>query len=598
MAAIESTFQGLAAGVRDVQGRLSAGASAALGAVLRPLVDALAVWSGPIVARVQAMSDTVNGVISSVWDNLAVPALNFLEGVGGAAWQAFNDLVTWVWDVSEPLRRTAETAWNWLLRQFNLAWDSTAGIRATLAEYAAEAWASFLEAIEPIKTPLMIAGGILLLLSPLGPIVVLTQVVPPLWEKLVWLWNSWNTEDILVWARDMLRESILPGIIGTVSGIAGAFADGAAWLAGVVGTLGTALSGVFGAFGGNRCLRAATTYLEGVSAQFRRLAAWASSGFAGLAPALSAVLQALVAIFQPILDFLVRLAMVALNPGMLPFALAAAIWLLCPRDLKPPVINFVYDLLIAFLDGLPSLLLGLGALGPVMKAAMLGYLRHMRGGPGVTDEVRIDVSNKVAGIIAGGGLEFMAGFALGLLHGLIDGIIDPFRLLWLLAKVLIMAAQAIGRVLAPYLEANVPGYAGAIEAGGGRLATPSQAGGPRGPPAPAPAPEPGAEPSDADIAAALSPGTIAEFSGAGAELVPDEAALEGQAREEIGGTGSTVEGLAGLLGGVWDAILAGAAGLGAAIAGALIEWILQPDFEVGRQLGFAAGFILLQALVI
>ena len=261
----------------------------------------------------------------------------------------------------------------------------------------------------------MVAGGILVLLSPLGPIVVLTEVIPPLWEKITWLWNNWNSEDILVRAQEVLREDILPGIIGAVSGVAGALAGASAWLAGLVTRLSTALTGVLGAFGGIRCLAAVTTYLEGASAQFERLAAWANSEFEGLGPALQAVLEALVAILRPILDFLVRLAMVASVPaccrsssrprsgGCVPTGQAAGH-------------HFVLDLLIAFVEAMPELL-SRSVRCRDRQGRRLGFLRHLRERTRGYDETRIAVSNKVASLAGGGGLEFMAGFAFGLLHG-------------------------------------------------------------------------------------------------------------------------------------------------------------------------------------
>ena len=57
-------------------------------------------------------------------------------------------------------------------------------------------------------------------------------------------------------------------------------------------------------------------------------------------------------------------------------------------------------------------------------------------------------------------------------------------------------------------------------------------------------------------------------------------------------------GLADLLADAWAFILAGAEQLGAMIAGALLKFIMQPDFQLGRSLGFVAGFLLLQGLII
>ena len=609
MGSIEKTFRGLADGVGVLKLALGAAASEALGTLLEPLVNGLQAWSGPIVGTIREVGALINGLFSGLWTNLAVPALDFLGKVGGAVWDAFKGLVDRVWGLAKMIRDSYATAWEWLCEEFGIDWSSDSGVLATLTEYANKAWNGFLEAIEPIRRPLEIAGGVLLLLSPLGPIIVLSQVIPPLWEKVTFLWNNWNSEDILVRAREVLTKDVLPGIFGAIGGVATAMAGAAAWLGGMVAELSTAMTGVLGAFGASRCLRAVTTYFEGVSAQFARLGKWASSGFEGLAPAITAVLDALAAILRPIFEFLLRLGMLAINPGMLPVILGASIWLLCPDRLKPPVIAFVYDLLIAFIEAFPELLLMLGPLASIIKAAILGYLRHLRGGKDVTDQMRIDVSNKVANLASGGGIDFIAGFGIGLLEGLIDGIIDPFRLIFLLGQVLVTTGNAIGQALAPLALQAIPGYEEPVLRRIDRepSTTPSVPGTPgaaRGPPASPLAsyePEPilqSVEPTDADVAASLGPQTVSEFPATDPEGPIDaEAGLE-QARAATQSRGATVSGLGDLLGDAWDAILAGAASIGAAIAGGMLRFILLPDFQFGRKLGFVGGFVLFQALVI
>jgi hypothetical protein len=207
---------------------LGQGATSAMGAVLRPLVEALEIYGDPIIQGLSDAADTADGIFSSLWENVGVPVLDFLESVGGAVWEGFTEMVTWLEEITGPLRSAAAEAWDWLSAQFDLAWDSTGGIREWLADQASELWDSFLETIEPIRGPVMTVAGVLVLLSPLGPIIILTQVIPPLWEKIVWLWNNWNTDDILVRAREILANDILPGVIGLVSGVASAISGATA----------------------------------------------------------------------------------------------------------------------------------------------------------------------------------------------------------------------------------------------------------------------------------------------------------------------------------------------------------------------------------
>ncbi len=639
MAAIETAFTSLTENVQGIQTKLGSAASSALGTLLEPLVESLKVWGGPLVEGVTAVSDTINSIFSGLWDHVAVPVLDFLEDVGGTVWQGFSGLVTWAWDLIEPIRRRARYAWDWLADQFDLAWDSSSGVREWLADKASDAWEAFLEVIEPIKTPLMMAGGILLLLSPLGPIIILTQVLPPLWEKITWLWNNWNTDDILVRAQEILREEILPGIINFAAQAADFIAAAASWLATMVVSFSQALRPLLEFFGASECLTAVQRIVNGIADQFQRLAEWAQGGFSGLVGAMRAIFNALVAIFQPILDFLLRLLIVAANPPMLPIAIAATIWLFIPVGLKSPVINFILDLMIAFISGFPAFLTGLGPLASVLKAGVLGFLRRLRSEE-TPDNTKITASNKMANMAAGGGIEFIAGFAWGLLRGLIDGILDPFRLLFLIFKILFAVARVIGNLLAPLMVQNVPGLALGLTQVQESLAIPqagadTEAASPQGetaaetsagaesessaasPGAPVGARAPprgqsalttisqvsestpveGVPVGDAEITAAISPDTVASIVEGNAAVVSADTDLDTEMRSEVENEGATVGGLAQLLGDAWDWIISGAESLGARAAGAFMSFITQPDFQLGNQLGFVAGIILMELLI-
>lgn len=661
VSALEETFASAQGSVEGVIGAIRGGASSALGALMQPVVEALDQYGPGIIEAITGASDSVNGFFDGLWESIGAPAMDFLEEAGGAVWQEISDTIDWLWEATSDVRDAASDAWDWVMSQFEIAWDSTAGIREWLEAKAIEAWDSMKEALGPLEGPLTTLAGVLLILSPLGPIVIATQVIPPLWEKLTWLWNNWNTNDILVWAQDILRDDILPGIIGLVSGVASSIATAAAWISSATVGVAEAFGVVVSAFGTNTCLATVTRVLTAVSSQFERLAAWAEGGFTGLADAVANVFSSLVAILQPILDFLIRLLIVALNPPMLPIAIVGLIWMLIPDELKPPVINFVLDLIIAFLRGFPAFLTGLGALASILKAGFLGFLEAVRGHD---DQRKIDASNKVANLMAGGGVQFIAGVAVGILEGLLDGILDPFRLIWMLIQFLARLCRSLGDYLAPLVFETSPSLGAAVGGVNGMVRAsipahppahappPTTASGPAShaaspaPPAGAivsPATAAGTAPdrttagsavgptssapptggstasssatatpedvamaeimaagptaSDADIVAALPPGIAGELAGSAGEL--DAASTEGEAsaESEVSSEGGSVGGLSNLLGGIWTAIIDGAHGLGASAANALIEFIMLPDYQLGNKLGYVAGLILLEVLI-
>ncbi|WP_426852747.1 polymorphic toxin type 5 domain-containing protein [Citricoccus zhacaiensis] len=672
MSGIEMFFRSLTADVEEAYGALGTVASAAVGALLRPALRVVDVFGDDIVGLIQGLSDAVSGVFTSLWDNIAQPVLQVLGAVGSIVWEVFTGIVSWIWRITAPIRKLAEFAWEWLLEQFGLAWDSTASVREWLTEKAAAAWDVFLRLIEPIREPLMAVGAVLLMLSPLGPIVILTQVLPPVWDKLKWLAANWQDTEVVVRARELLANDVLPFLVGAVEGLKQIMTTASAWLAGFIVTVARGMQVVISVFSWSPCLKSVTTVLDHVADQFDRLGQWADCGFAGLGTAVGALFETIWTIFQPIWDFLVRLLLVAANPPLLPVAIAAAIWLLLPEEFKPPVIRFILGLLIAFLSGFPAFLTGLGPLASVLKSAVLGFLRHMRDRDKVDDQTRVNASNKMAQLMAGGGIQFIAGFAIGLVHGLIEGIIDPFKLLFMLFELIVAAVRVLKRVLAPAVAALAPApvvdgirslevaMAVPVPATGSRTTAPFQAaarGSPKtgtevstaasaeatsafaleGPasaggeviavPGPDAAEMPGTAASEATGAAAttmtrtgaqaaedaifartdlesdeeiLRRLPVDTLAGINSEAVPDgvsEAGLTGQMRTEVEAEGSTVGGLAALLGDAWRWLMDASGRLGALLAAELLKFLALSDYAIGRKTGWLAGMILLEALI-
>ncbi|HEY0946002.1 MAG TPA: DUF4157 domain-containing protein, partial [Opitutaceae bacterium] len=103
-------------------------------------------------------------------------------------------------------------------------------------------------------------------------------------------------------------------------------------------------------------------------------------------------------------------------------------------------------------------------------------------------------------------------------------------------------------------------------------------------------------PDDA-LVGAVSPETISAIAGSGAELDGADAELESGGEAEAREAGSSVDGLAGLLSGVWDQLIAGAQGIGRSAADALLRFLQLSDYEIGNKLGYVAGMVLLEVLL-
>ncbi len=633
MTSIEATFQNMAASVTAMQARITLAAREAVGTVFEPLIHALDQFGDPILSFIESATGSLSRACTGAWDRLAVPALNLMERAGGAVWRGFTTTITWLWELIAPLREAADWAWQGLCRLFRIAWNSTSDIRQSLAGFAERAWTALQASIAPIRTPLMLLGGILLMITPGGQVLILSQIIPPVYDKISWLVQNWRSIGIVVEAREILHKEILPAIIGA-AGLLGRAVQGAvAWLGGMAGQMATAMLRLVGLCGGIRCLVATNRMILRIEAQVLRFQAWAQSGFAGLGPAIVAAAGVLRAVFAPILDFLTRLMIVAASPGALPVVITATIWLLLPERLKPPVIRFVLRLLIALVQGMSGLMIALAPLNMLLREAILGFLRYLTG-EGVSDEMRLGAANRIASLAAGAGAAFAGGFVLGLLQGMIEGILDPLMLIFMLIELVVKGLVCINRVIAgmvarvaPEASARIgaavngqldrmtrplmhPEAAGAAPAAQGAAVAgdtaPPAARAPPGaaalqPALAAPIPEGELSATGPDDAAILARMPQAALTGVPAvgdfAAGADTAALQVAARGEISQQGASVGGLAAFLGEAWAAMMQGAARVGGMVSGWLLQFLLLPDYEMGNKIGWLTGMILLELLI-
>jgi hypothetical protein len=556
---LENRFRTANQNVRNFIGGIQGGISSRLGEMLRPLVNSLDRNGIPFLRRLQRTMSSISRAFSTVWRMIARPAASFLSGVGGAIWGGITRLASWLWNLTSPVRRLASSAWNWIKTTFNIAWNSRGGARNWIVEKATETWNRLKSTLRPVIGPLRVVGGFLIRFSPLGPVIALMRAIRPLWGKLRWLWNNWNTDDILVRARNILREQILPGVIDGVASVSSIMASAAGWLVTMTARLNRTFGGLLGAIGVSRCLRSVTRIMSFVSNQFRRLAAWARTGFAGLMNLIRSGLRLFVTILRPILEFLVQLTLTIANPFRIPALIGGALWRLIPDNLKPKIANFIFELLLTFIRPLPLFAAGLGPLGSVIKNAIIGFLVRMRK---ASDEEKIVASNRIAMLLGTGSLEFIAGLLRGILRGIWEGITDPFKLIYMLGQVVVRVSR--------YLYNRIQSLLRGIRPGGNenRDQTTNQ------------------QPVGDTVVAAVQ------------EAVTMSAGVDQEWKtgqdEASSGKNANKQGLFALLSSAWSRILSAVGQIGGRMAEALLNFLRLPDFQLGDKIGWVGGTVIFE----
>lgn len=566
LASVRETFQTASDKVSTTGEQLQGGLTATLDTVLGPFVTAIEDYGIPALEGVQGAIATVEGAFESVLDGVGQPVGEFLETVGGAVWRGILDIVDWVWGLAEPLRQSASTVWQWVTKQFGIAWERKDDAQNWLLDKASAAWESVKRGLKPVTKSLRRLGESLSKLAEFGPIVRLSELLGSLWESVVWLWQNWDTEAFLVKARTILRESVLPDLLSTIDQVGRQFGLAAEWLTGLVEKLHGSIAPLLGAIGANDCLESVARVVGVIRDQFDRLAEWARAGFTGLAAGAQTVLDGLAGAARTILDFLMKLGQVIANPIGIPALIGGTLWRALPDRFKPPIISFIFEVLVTFVKGIPAFASALGPLAMLLKQGVLGFLERLRDAGKDTKKA---VSDRIARLLQGS-LSFVSGFLQGMLRGIWEGLTDPFVILYMLVQVAVRAS----RYLYDWIRGAIPGGRaeqadGAAEAqGGSQEAARLQ--------------NPRAE-SDLGTATRQTAGAEAEFSTTREQAASQENATAG--------------GLYEMLKSVWNQVTSKASDIGDAIAEALLNFFRKPDFELGDTLGWVAGTALFEVVL-
>lgn len=583
---------------------ISETAGEALAPLFEPIAEALSTWINPALERRISTLQSEEEAQEAIDEELFQQDAENIQGVVDAIAAGAES----IWDTIEEFLRSipgAEEAWEWLRDGFDFVVDAARDIADWVMERASEVWEWISEAIEPIRPALELIAKILFILSPLGPIYLLMEYGPPIWEAITGWFSSFNLGDILQQHLDDFTENVLPTFQTALRAGASVLAAGVELLLPVIDAM------IAGAeeLGGVEIewLQVLRVFLNWAASEARKLAKLTDEQIKAVMDAAILAFNALIEFLGKIIDFFVRLAMVALNPLMLPVAITGVLWLLLPDAFKPPIIDFILNLIIVATMDLPEDLFGLGPLGPAIKGAMVAFLMSLKEG-GNLDEIpkerradaatqrKINATNKIAAIAAGGGVLFVAGYFVGLLEGLWTGISEPFVLIWDLISFVFTAVTKLLQFVHRMGEQMFEG--GASQGSDPDLASArSDMSAEEQAAFDSAMAETEGEARDGQQGTTPSEETLDELrqsEEAGANI---EAEFEGSRDEASSTQGVDVERIMNWLWSIRTRLREGARSLGRQLAEAVYDFIEQSDFQLGRSVGNVAGQILFEVIL-
>lgn len=400
---LQSTFVDLATGLMQVAGELGSGACSALTSAARTLMDFRRSLVGGAIEDLRAAVSAIGGFFEDVWEQLGAPAVEAIGNFAGDVWAWIEEQATWVWEQTEPVRTAVIDAWQWLMAQFDISWNTAGDVLGWFREKAVEAWNEIMDLIEPVRVPLMVVGSALLLISPLGPFVLIGAGAYGVWYGLNWLWENWDDLEFVIQAREILHGQILPAISTGVQWLRSALSDAVAWFSDAMGTVAEALHQLMDALGVSTLLNAIREIVAFISRQFERMSDWVRSELVPIINEMGEVFGQVFEFIRPLMVVVGALLLLPTNPWLFAIVAAGWAWQILPDCLKSVVIDFVLDTMILVLEITPDF----STFGDAWATAKQSIIQLLTETRGMESEEKIEMADRIARVMTGQDIEWI-----------------------------------------------------------------------------------------------------------------------------------------------------------------------------------------------
>ena len=341
-------FASLLAWLRDAAAKIARGDCSSITEAAHKIHEVFMGIASPIIDRIKSLATRVSNFFGGLWDRFGAPVWAFLRRIGGVVWEKIQSFASWIWDITAPIRRALMRAWRWVKNKLGIGEgpEGQNGILQWVQRKAQSAWDNYiLPFIERFKRPLLVVGGILLMLSPAGPIIAIGAIAYGVIRGVQAIRQYFGTRGGIVNGRNILQNEIIPGIVSTINRVAAFLREKAQFLAdklnSIVGGLGNAAGAVAGTIIG--FIARGLTWL---AERFGELVNWVMDHVMSFVTWVGSVLQRLVTFLQPVLDFLRRVAAVIRNVMRIGYEFGARIWNAIPACIRDPFIDFFIPLIL------------------------------------------------------------------------------------------------------------------------------------------------------------------------------------------------------------------------------------------------------------
>lgn len=307
----------------------------------------------PVVEFVQPIVTAIKQFLDVVWQKIGAPIVDWIKEYAAEQWRQIKEIADlvqraakWLWEKTSGLREPYIQMWNLLKNILGLG-DSPEGQNGILQwaeQKLTQAWDAIKLRLQPYTEQLkaigIAVGGVLLALSPAGPILALGAAAVEVGKGIAWIAQNWGRGTIMATARVFVEKTLIPPLVAALDRVTASISAIANSISASLNGLAASLAKT-AAMVGNTAIGAIISLMQWLSAQAQAMAATINARIAALRVWVTNGFDNLVAFLRRIMNFLSRVADIVIDIYGLPVLLGEAIWNAVPQCIRDPIVDFL-----------------------------------------------------------------------------------------------------------------------------------------------------------------------------------------------------------------------------------------------------------------
>ncbi|SHE51896.1 eCIS core domain-containing protein [Pedobacter caeni] len=296
--------------------------------------------TGPALEKLKEFLAPIKSFIDKVWNDIGKPIWDFVSMIFGTIWDGIKWVADKIWTDIKRIASFFADIWHWFANAIGFEGDDQNSLWEQIKRKVSDLWEAIKAKLAPYKTQLMVLGGIILLLSPVGPFIMAAAAITGIMYAASKIRHYLQDKEAIIKERGIIQGVLIPELFNALHSVGSFLKSKASAISGALKNAVDALNGISKDLG-ETVLAAINAVVDWLAEKFEAMSDWAEMQLGKLITTLEDAFKRIVKFLQPITDILKRVGAAIADYYKLPFLVMDALFHKIPKCIRDKIIAFL-----------------------------------------------------------------------------------------------------------------------------------------------------------------------------------------------------------------------------------------------------------------